>query len=290
MTEHGSEEGGLAGIYAANLRYWDALVGVHLEPEGYDLSKLRRGEGRLDPLVEAELAQVAGDLSGQRVIHLQCHFGADTLAMVQQGAEAVGIDFSPTAIAAARALAAELGLERRVRFVQCNLYDAPEAVGEAGTFDLVFVTWGTIGWLPDVRAWARVVAGFLRPGGRLYLAEGHTAAWVFDDSVPGDGGRPGWFAPYFEPGPLAIDDVLDYANRTARLSISRSYSWMHPLGSVVTALIDAGLVIRFLHEHDGVPWPMFRCLVKGEDRMYRWPDRPWLPLSFSTAAEKPAEP
>ena len=289
MAERSPDAAGLAGIYAANQRYWDSLVEVHVAPEGYDLSKLRNGRGDLGPLVEAELAKLAGDLAGQRVIHLQCHFGADTLSLVQRGAVAVGVDFSPTAIATARDLAAELRLEQRVRFVECNLYDAPELVGEAGTFDLAFVTWGTICWLPDIRAWARVVAGFLRPGGRLYFAEGHPAAFVFDDTAPGDGSHPGWFAPYFEPGPLEIDDPSDYANPTAQLSVSRSFSWMHPLGSVVMALIDAGLVIRFLHEHDGVPWPMFRSLVEDKDGMLRWPDRPWLPLSYSIGAEKSVE-
>lgn len=286
MAEESPDAAALAGLYAANQSYWDALVDVHLAPEGYDLSKLRSGAGDLGPLVEAELARLVGDLSGQRVIHLQCHFGADTLAMVQRGAVAVGVDFSSAALAAARNLAADLGLAQRVRFVECNVYDAPERVGEAGSFDLAFVTWGAICWLPDIRAWAKVVAGFLRPGGRLYFAEGHPAAYVFDDCVPGDGGRPGWFAPYFEPGPLDIDEPADYANPTAKLAVTRSFSWMHPLGSVVMALIDAGFAIRFLNEHDGVPWPMFRSLVREGDEMFRWPDRPWLPLSYSIGAER----
>jgi SAM-dependent methyltransferase len=288
MAAERSDAAALAGIYAANQQYWDSLVSVHIAPEGYELIGLRNGRGELGPLVEAELAQLAGSLSGQRVIHLQCHFGADTLSMAQRDAVVVGVDFSPTAIAAARSLAAELGLERRARFVECNLYDAPGAVGEAGTFDLAFVTWGTICWLPDIEAWAQIVAGFLRPGGRLYFAEGHPAAFVFDDMVPGDGKHPGWFAPYFEPGPLEIDEPTDYANPSAQLSVTRSFSWTHPLGSVVMALIEAGLVIRFIHEHDGVPWPMFQSLVRGKDGMFRWPDRPWLPLSYSIGAEKPA--
>ena len=279
---------GLAAMQAVNRRYWDELVGVHLAPEGYDLTRLRGGAGWLGALVETELAKAAETLSGKRIIHLQCHFGADTLALAQRGATVVGVDFSPAAIAAARALAAELGLEGRARFVECDLYDAPDAVGATGSFDLAFVTWGALCWLPDLHRWAAVVARFLRPGGRLYLADAHPAAYVFDDAAPGDGDRPGWFAPYFKGAPIAIDDVRDYANPAARLQNSLSYSWVHPLAAIVTALRGEGLALRFLHEHDCVPWPMFRCLRKDDEGMYRWPDQPWLPLSFSLLAERPA--
>jgi SAM-dependent methyltransferase len=244
------------------------------------------GGGTWGTIEEGELPEVAGDLAGKRVVHLQCHFGLDSLTMAQRGAEVVGVDFSPAAIAAARALAEETGLAARARFVECNLYDAPEAVGEAGAFDLAYVTWGTIGWLPDIRAWARVVAHFLKPGGRLYLAEGHPSAYVFDDLAPGMDGMPGWFAPYFAREVLAIDETSDYANAEAVLEHARSYSWLHPLGDTVGAIVEAGMTIRFLREHDAVPWRMFRCLVEGEDRFWRWPDRPWLPLAFSICAEK----
>ena len=118
----------------------------------------------------------------------------------------------------------------------CNLYDAPAAVGEAGGFDLAFVTWGAITWLPDIRGWARVVAHFLRPGGRLYLAEGHPAALVFDDLAAGADGMPGWFAPYFGRAPIEIDEADDYANREAVLENTREIGFLHPLGDVVAAL------------------------------------------------------
>ena len=207
------------------------------------------------------------------------------IAIPVNSATSAAAVMTPAAVVAGRSLAAELGLADRARFVECNVYDAPEAVGEA-RFDLVLVTWGAIYWLPDVRAWARVVANFLRPGGLFYIAEGHPSALVFDDAAPGLEDRPGWFAPYFQTGPIAIDELEDYANREAALKHVRSYSWMHPLGETVTALVDAGLTLRFLHEHDAVPWRMFRSLEEGSDRMWRWPARPWLPLGFSIAAEK----
>ncbi|MFO1141261.1 MAG: methyltransferase domain-containing protein [Amaricoccus sp.] len=118
----------LAGMLAANRRHWDELVGIHLDPGGYDLDRLRAGDGWLGPIVEAELAAAAPDLEGRRVVHLQCHFGADTLVLAQRGAAVVGVDFSPSAIDAARALAAELRLADRARFVECDLYDAPLAI------------------------------------------------------------------------------------------------------------------------------------------------------------------
>lgn len=153
---------------------------------------MRAGRGRLDAIVRAELGPVAG----LRVLHLQCHFGEDTLILAQQGAAAVvGLDFSASAVAAARGLAEEFGLADRARFVEADLYDAPRAIPERGGFDLVFVTWGALCWLPDLPGWARIAAGLLRPGGRLYLAEGHPVAQVFDDTAETSDGKPGWFVP-----------------------------------------------------------------------------------------------
>ena len=149
-----------------NRANWDERVGVHLGPGSdynLNLTALRAGQARLHAIEEAEL----GPVSGLRVLHLQCHFGADSLVLAQRGAEVTGIDFSPRAIAAARTLAAELGLAARARFVESDLYAAPSAVTEPASFDRVFTTWGTICWLPDIVLWARIVAHFLKPGGRF---------------------------------------------------------------------------------------------------------------------------
>lgn len=269
---------------ALNRANWDERVPIHVASAPYDLDALRAGAGRLHPIEEAEL----GPVNGLRVLHLQCHFGRDTLTLAQRGAKTVGLDFSAPAVEKARELAAELGLAVRARFVEADLYDAPKAIPEPASFDRVFVTWGAINWLPDIRGWARVVAHFLKPGGALYLAEGHTAALVFDDAKQTPDGMPGWFVPYFRGEPFVDDDPRDYADDTACLTNVRTVEWMHPVSDVVCRLIEAGLTLRWLHEHDAVPWQMFQGLAKGADGMFRWPNQPWLPLSYSLWAEKPA--
>jgi SAM-dependent methyltransferase len=268
---------------AINRANWDERVPIHQAAPIYEVASLRAGRGRLNPIEEAELRPV----DGLRVLHLQCHFGRDTLILAQRGAEVVGLDFSSGAIAAARTLAAELGLTNRARFVEADLYDAPAAIPEPGAFDLVYVTWGAINWLPDIRRWAEIVAFFLKPGGTLYLAEGHPAALVLDDLTPRQGAMPGWFVPYFHRDRLIFDNPVDYADPNAVVVNCRTCEWIHPIGEVVTGLITAGLTLRWLHEHDRVPWRMFEHLVADTDGMFRWPAEAWLPLAFSLRAQRP---
>jgi SAM-dependent methyltransferase len=268
--------------HRANRVHWDERVAIHLGPRGYDLARLRDRTGRLNGIEEAELPPVAG----QRVLHLQCHFGADSLMLAQRGADVVGVDFSAPAIATARRLASELGLADRARFVEADVYDAPGAVPLPHGFDLVFVTWGAICWLPDIRAWAKVVAIMLRPGGSLYLAEGHPAAYVLDDAAPRPDGMPGFFAPYFSRDPIVTQADRDYIDPDATFANPTEHTWIHPLGDTVTGLLEAGLRLDWLHEHAAVPWQMFQILVKDSAGLYRWPDKPWLPLAFSLLATR----
>ena len=274
MTEHWRE---------LNRANWDERVAVHLGPSGYDLALLRTGRDRLNAIEEAELGPVAG----LRVLHLQCHFGRDSLILANRGAEMTGLDFPAPAVAAARAFALEMKLG--ARFVQADLYDAPAAIPEPASFDLVFTTWGTICWLPDLTRWVQVIAHFLCPGEALYFADAHPAAYVFDDMAGADAQeRPGWFVPYFGCEPVTTDDPSDYVDAAARLTNARQVNWLHPLSSVLGALHDAGLRLEWLHEHPRVTWRMFRCLVRDEDGCWTWPDRPWLPLSVSLRATRSA--
>lgn len=267
-----------------NRANWDESVAVHLGPgSDYDFAALRAGGKRL-PIVDDEL----GPIAGLRLLHLQCHIGVDTLALAQRGAEVVGLDFSAPAVVAASDLAAELGLSARARFVQADLYGAPAAIAEPASFDRVFVTWGTTIWLPDIRGWARVVAHFLKPGGVFYFADVHPAALVFDDSAGGADGRPGLWAPYLARAPLVVTDPRDYADPAARLENATTHQFLHPVGDVVTALIEAGLRLDWLHEHDAITWRMFACQVEDAAGLFRWADKPWVPLSYSLRATRPA--
>jgi SAM-dependent methyltransferase len=269
-----------------NRANWDERTALHIGPRGYDLSSHRAGNGSLDAIVEAELGAVR-DL---RVLHLQSHVGHDTIAIAQRGArEIVGVDFSPASLAAARALAAECKVAN-VRFVESDVLEAARNLPELGSFDLAFTTWGTITWLPDLSAWARTIAHFLKPGGAFYFADAHPSALVFDDmgGATDAQGRPGWFTPYFERGALSIDDKIDYADTVTPLSASQTIQWMHPLADIVGALRDAGLRLDWLHEHPRLTWRLFPSLVHDADGLWTWPDRQWLPLALSLRAIKEA--
>jgi SAM-dependent methyltransferase len=274
------------GWKSDNRAHWDEKVAVHLGPRGYDLTNLRAGHGRLGAIEEAEL----GSADGKRVLHLQCHFGVDSLILAQRGATVVGLDFSVAAIDAARRLATELGLADRARFVQADLYDAPAVIPEAAAFDEVFVTWGALCWLPDIRRWAEIVAHFLKPGGSLYLAEAHPVAMVFDDAAlrPNvrPNGRPGFYAPYFSREPVTMEEAHDNSDETAIIRNATTHTWIHPLSDIVSGLLAAGMTLDWLHEHDAVPWRLFKVLVRDTARLWRWPDKPWLPLAFSLRATR----
>ncbi len=265
-----------------NRANWDERTTVHTAPGGYDLAPLRAGHGRLDAITEAELGPVAG----LRIAHLQCHFGKDTLTLAQRGAQVVGLDFSPAAIATARALATELGLA--ARFVEAPVSDTLEAIGEPGTFDRVFTTWGTITWLPELETWAGIIAGLLRPGGSLYYADAHPWAYAYDDFAPLDtAGRPGLFLPYVSGAPFVYDEATDYSNETAVIANTRQVNFRHRLADIIGALRGAGLDLDWLHEHQGITWRMFSQLERGPDRLWTWPDKPWFPLSLSLRATRP---
>jgi SAM-dependent methyltransferase len=193
------------------------------------------------------------------------------------------VDFSPAALAAARAFAGECGAHH-LRFALSDAQACPETLPEeAGRFDLAFTSWGTIGWLPDLRAWARSLAHFLRPGGALLFADCHPTAQVFDGW---EDEQPRWLVPYFERAPRMFDDPSDYADPEARLANSRTITTLHPLGDILAALSAAGFRLDWLREHDALPWPFYPGLVCGEDRLWRWPREAWLPLSLSLRAIK----
>lgn len=265
---------------ASNRELWDRWTEIHERSEFYDLEGFRKGGVRL---ADHEIAEV-GPVAGKSLLHLQCHFGMDSLSWARLGASVTGVDFSPKAIALARSLAADLALD--ARFVESDLYRLPDVLDE--TFDVVYTSNGVLGWLPDIRAWARVVARFVRPGGRFYILEAHPVVMVFDDEVVSPGELRLRY-PYWEhAAPIAVDAVGSYADRTADVGGRKEYGWDHSLGEVVTALIDAGLRIQALREYPFLNWKT-EFLTQADDGTWRLPPGTAgeLPLMFSILATKP---
>ena len=244
-----------ASYFEANLARWDESVPIHAASAGYDLAGFLRGEKTLYPV---EMAEV-GDVAGKSLLHLQCHFGMDTLNWARLGATVTGLDFSPAAIERACLLANEIGVTNAT-FVQANLYDAPDVIH--GKFDIVYTGIGALCWLPDIRRWAQVVAALLKAGGFLYVYEGHPVLWALDNERVDD--QLVLSEPYFETEtPSEYVGEYTYVDGPP-LKNTRDYEWNHGLGEIVTALIDAGLRLEFLHEHREIAWKALPQLTSGE--------------------------
>jgi SAM-dependent methyltransferase len=238
--------------FAANRARWDESVPIHVASEGYDMVGFLRGEKTLAPVELAEM----GDVRGRTLLHLQCHFGMDTLNWARLGAKVTGLDFSEPAIERARELAATIGIAD-ARFVQANVYEASTVL--APTFDIVYTGIGALCWLPDIRAWARVVASLLEPGGFLYLYDGHPMLFSIDETRADGLLVVGY--PYFEtPDGIELSNETTYVDGPP-LKNQRNVEWNHGLGEVVTALIDAGLRIEFLHEHRDALWQALPAMI-----------------------------
>jgi len=262
-----------------NCLLWDERVGHHRRSAFYDADGFVAGTH--DPLRDFELEEL-GDVAGLDLVHLQCHFGLDTLAWARRGARVTGLDFSGTGVEAAREIAAAAGLE--ATFVQADVHDAVDALG-AHRFDVVYTGFGALNWLPDVAAWAQVVSGLLRPGGRLYLAEFHPFTDVFDwqERVVARS--------YFDRSAQHDDSEGTYTDTDpdARFEHTASVEWQHPLGDVVTAVAGAGLVVRALREHDVTLYPRWPDLEADERGIHRLPaGEPSLPLVYTLLASAPS--
>ncbi len=265
-----------------NNALWDEWTRIHETSTFYDLEGFKAGGIRLRPY---ELEEI-GPVDGLDVLHLQCHFGMDTLSFARLGARVTGADFSAAAVALARRIATEIG-HPEARFVQSDLSDLPTTLED--DFDLVYTSRGVLGWLPDIRDWARVVAHFVRPGGRFYITEIHPVANAFEN----EGVAPGDLRleyPYWEhETPLTFPVQGSYADPTATIAAEREHGWDHGLGEIVTALIEAGLRIETLREYPFVDWQL-DFLEERDDGTWRLPREldGRLPLFFSILATKPA--
>jgi SAM-dependent methyltransferase len=271
------------GYLSANRANWDDRAAVHMRSEFYDVEGWLRAQRGPRP---RELAAL-GDVGGLTLLHLQCHFGLDTLAFARAGAQVTGLDFSPVAIEGARQIAHRAGLEDRSTFVCADIHDAVAAVG-AATFDIVYVSLGALCWLPSIERWARTVGALIAPGGRLYVHDVHPLAWSFADDNDDDLTIA---HSYFEEvEPFADDSTETYTDQDRPLESQRSYEWNHSLGEIVTALVGQGLQITGLTEHDWTVWPRWPFLVQAGDDDKQWttpPGRPRVPLTFTLLARLP---
>jgi SAM-dependent methyltransferase len=258
---------------------WDERARIHARDStgAYLLDRFRTGEDALHSIETTEL----GDIAGKRVLHLQCHIGRDTLCLVRRGAIATGLDFSSAALDVARQLTIETGLS--ATFVEGTVDRAPELA--PGPFDLVFTTWGTIGWLPDMDVWAKVVASVLRPGGELYFADVHPGFLVFEESA----GQMALTYDYQTPAdrPLPFVEATTYTGDPQIMVHQEMRNWIHSLSSVLSALMSAGMTITMFHEHEILPWQGLPSLVPAGDRFWKLPEGcPRIPLSYSLRARK----
>ena len=264
---------------AANRELWDARTPIHVASDFYDVEGFKAGRSRLREIALEEL----GDPAGRTLLHLQCHFGLDTLSWARLGARVTGVDFSAEAIRAARELARDAGIE--ARFVESDVYRLPEALDER--FDVVFTSYGVLPWLPDLAPWAEVVASFLRPGGTFHIVEFHPFAWVFDDE-PGVSDLRAAYSYFHDREPLRFEEDGTYADPWAPIR-KPEYVWAHPLGEVVTCLLEAGLTIELLREHPVTTYQALPFLERGDDGWWRVPaGMPEIPLLFSLRARRPA--
>jgi len=260
--------------FEANRELWNQRTLVHRDSGFYNREAFLKGKSVLTPIETAELKEVAG----KKMLHLQCHFGMDSLDWARQGALVTGVDLSDQAITEARLLNTTMGLD--ARFICCNVYDLKDHLAEAGSFDIVFTTYGTIGWLPDLEAWASLIAYYLKPGGRFYFAEFHPVLWMFDDDFTKI-----QYA-YDKQEVIVTENQGTYTDREADIK-GKEYSWNHSISEVLNALLGAGLKLEFFNEHMFSPYPCFRNMKEtGPERWEIAGMEGKLPMVYSLIAVK----
>jgi SAM-dependent methyltransferase len=268
---------------AANKALWDELTAIHEDSAFYDIEGFLAGASSL---AAPELDELGPDVAGRRLLHLQCHFGLDTLSWARLGATVTGVDFSGRAIVLARRLAAQCDLP--ATFVESDLYTLPAVLAER--FDIVFTSWGVLCWLPDLERWARLIAERLVIGGIFYIAEFHPFLFALADDCQDPLLAPDSYFHKAAASAWANDGRGSYAAPDAHVAAPVEYQWDHPLGEIVSALTAAGLTIEYLHEfrrleeHQCLDWPCLGQRPDGSYALRRLRDE--FPLSFSLRARR----
>lgn len=259
-----------ANFFEVNKDTWNKKVAIHASSSMYDMEAFKSGK---NSLMSYEM-NALGDVAGKSILHLQCHFGQDTLSWSRLGAKTVGIDISDKAIVLAKQLNSELDLD--AEFVCCNVLDTSQHVSEK--FDIVFTSYGVIGWLPNLKPWAQMISERLKPGGVFYIVEFHPILWMFDYG----NGKPEMTYHYNRKEVIYEEYKGTYADQNSEM-ISKEYGWNHGLSEVVNALVAAGLKIDYLNEYDESPYDVFPNLIKTESDMYKLKNQLY-PLIFEVKA------
>ncbi len=255
-----------------NRESWNQRTEHHLKSAFYDNENFKKGASSLN---EIEL-ELLGDLEGKSVLHLQCHFGQDTLSLARLGAKVTGVDLSDKAIESARQLAEELNLE--AEFICCNLYDLPQHLNRQ--YDLVFTSYGTIMWLPELEPWAKIIHDFLKPGGKFVFVEFHPAVWMYDDDFTHIQYS------YFKTEPIIEEETGTYADKNAAIK-QTCVTWNHSLSEVVNNLLQNNLTLNLLNEYDYAPYNFLSHTEKiGEKRYQISKFGNKLPLVYALVATK----
>lgn len=240
--------------FEANKDGWNKRTQIHKDSTFYDLQGFKNGKSSLNKVEMEEL----GDVKGKSILHLQCHFGMDTLSLAKLGADVTGVDMSDKAIELAINLSRETGIA--AKFVCCNVYDLPSHL--QGRFDIVYTSYGVIGWLPDLDKWASIISHFLKPGGTFYMVEFHPVVWMMDENFE--------HIKYFYHNVETIHEKVTgtYADRYAAIEYE-DYNWNHSLSEVMNALINQGIQIQFLNEFSYSFYNCFNNTVQGTDGYWR---------------------
>lgn len=255
-----------------NRTLWNNKTETHLKSEFYDVKGFLAGKSSLNDI---EL-KLLGDIKDKKILHLQCHFGQDSISLSRLGAEVTGVDLSDKAIESANRLAQETN--SNAKFICCDIYDLPNHLEEQ--FDIVFTSYGTIGWLPDLNKWASIISHFLKPNGQFVFVEFHPVVWMFDDNFERINYN------YFNAGPIIENEEVTYADRTADLS-QEYVCWNHSLSEVITSLIQNNLSIQTLEEYDYSPYNCFNNTIEFASGKYRITHlENKIPMVYSIVANK----
>lgn len=255
-----------------NRNSWNKRVEAHMKSDFYGLEAFKAGKSSLNS-IELDLL---GDVKGKSILHLQCHFGQDSLSLARKGAEVTGVDFSDEAISQAKKLTQELNLN--AEFICCDIYALPKYLDKK--FDIVFTSYGTYGWLPDLNKWAAVISHFVKPGGTFVMADFHPVVWMFDDKIEK------LAYSYFKSEPIIEQSSGTYADKNADLNFT-SVGWNHSLSEILTPLLNNGLILKSFQEFDYSPYDCFQNMRMVGENCFKFSSLEIsAPIVFAIKADK----